>query len=94
MAKKKKRNGSKQGMFSKAVNIGILALGMSRILEIIFNNLGNPSAIPTLIIRGATAGLSTGSFSLKEGVRFYGPPASAAVVKGVFSWLRKKNPVR
>ncbi len=92
MAKKKKR--SKQGMFSKAVNIGMIALGMSRILEIVFNNITAPADISKIIIREATFGLSEGVFSLARGARFYSPPVAAIATKIVFSFIRKKNPVR
>lgn len=89
----KKRKRSKQGWFSKVTNIGIITLGMSRILAIIFNNLGNPSVIPERIVQGATFGLSKGSFDKQQGALFYGPPIAAATTKMVLSYLKRHNPV-
>ncbi len=92
MAKKKKT--SKQGIFSKLVNVGFLALGMSRVLEIVFNNITAPADIPKIIIREATFGLSEGAFSMARGARFYGPPVASILTKMVFNFVRKRNPVR
>lgn len=93
MAKKKGRR-RKQSLFSKVTNVGLIALGLSRVLEIIFNNLGNPSAIPTLLVRGATFGLSSGGFSVDQGARFYGPPVAAITTGKVLQFLKRRFPVR
>ena len=92
MAKKKKRR-SKQGLFSKLTNVGLIALGMSRILEIVFNNLGSPGEIAPRIVDGATFGLST-EFNLQKGFSFYGPPVAAIGAGKVLQYLKRKFPVR
>ncbi len=94
MAKKKKRRG-KQGLASRLINAGLLALTFARPLEIIFKNIGNPGAIPTLILRGATFGLAGGGgFSLDQGTRFYGPVAAAFALGAVKKFAMRKFPVR
>ncbi len=91
---KGKRKRSRQSTFSKVVNIGLIALGMSRVLELVFNNLGNPGAIPDRLISGATFHLAQGSFIMEEGAKFYGAPAAAISTGLVLKFLRKKFPVR
>lgn len=92
VAKKKKH--SRQGWASKAINLGGILLGLSRILEIVFTNLGSPQLIPVLIARGATFGLSEGSLNVGAGARFYGPVGAAVGYRMFTSYLLKKFPVR
>lgn len=93
MAKKKKRS-RKQKMVTTLINIGGIAIGLSRILEIIFNNLGNMGDIPKLIVRGASFGLSDGAFNLQEGARFYAPLGGAFAYRKFTSFLMKRFPIR
>ncbi len=93
MAKKKKVS-RKQKIVSKVINIGGILIGMSRIFEIIFNNLRQPAQIATQIIKGATFGLSAGGLNIKEGVRFYAPVGGAIGYRVFTSYLLKKFPVR
>lgn len=92
MAKKKKSR--KQGMVSKIVNIGGIAIGLSRIIEIVMNNLGSPAQIPVHIINGATFGLAAGSFDMEQGVRFYTPLAGAYGYRKFMTFLLRRFPVR
>ncbi len=93
MAKKKKGR-RKQGIASKLINAGGIAIGFSRILEIVFNNLGNMGDIPKLIIRGATFGLSDGAFNIQEGARFYAPIGGAIAYRKFTTFLMKRFPIR
>jgi len=93
MARKKKRR-SKQGLFSKLTNVGLIALGMSRIIQIVFNNIGSPQEIAPRIIEGATFGLTTGGFNVAKGAAFYGPPVAAISTGKVLQWLKRHFPVR
>ncbi len=92
MAKKNKSR--KQGMVSKLVSIGGIAIGLSRILELVFNNLGSPADIPKRIISGATFHLSEGSFIMDEGVRFYTPLAGAWGYRKFMTFLLRRFPIR
>ncbi len=89
-----KKHSSRQGWFSKATNAGVVLLGLSRVLEIVFMNIGTPREIPRQIIRGATFGFSEGSLNLEAGAAFYGAPAAAVTVGGIKSYLLRKYPVR
>ncbi len=93
MAKKKKGR-RKQGWVSKAINVGGLFLGLSNILFEVFTNLGNPRQIATNLIRGATFGLSEGSFDMAQGATFYGPIGATIPYRMFTSYLLKKFPVR
>ncbi|MEE9173337.1 MAG: hypothetical protein V3U41_10615 [candidate division NC10 bacterium] len=93
MAKKKKGR-RKQGMVSKLINLGGIAIGLSRILEIIFNNISAPADIPKIIIRGASFGLAEGSFNMQEGLRFYAPLAGAVGYRMFTKFLFKRFPIR
>lgn len=81
-------------MVSKAINIGGILLGLSRILHIVFTNIGNPREIPRQIVRGATFGLSEGPINIEAGAAFYGPLGAAVGYRFFTSWLIKKFPVR
>ncbi len=93
MAKKKQRRG-RQSLASKALNGLGIAIGLSRIIEIVIRNFGNPANILPRIISGATGGLSEGSFDITEAIRFYVPMA-ATIPYAVFkSHIIKKFPMR
>ncbi len=92
MAKKKKR-GRRQGLFSKALNASLVALGFSRVISI----LVSPAAIDTkmtAIINGATFGLATGSFNLGVGLQMYTPAGAAIALGELKKFLMRKFPVR
>ncbi len=93
MAKKRKNN-HKQGWVSKAINIGGLLLGLSNIIYETFTNLGNPRQIAINLVRGATFGLSEGSFDTAQGATFYGPLAAVVPYRMFTSYLLKKFPMR
>ncbi len=92
MAKKRRRRG-KQGLFSKALNASLIALGFSRVISI----LVSPAAIDTkmtAIINGATFGLATGKFNLDIGLRMYTPAGAAIALGTLKTFLMRKFPVR
>ncbi len=92
MAKKKKKGG-RQGWMSKGINIGLILLGFSRVIQILFEPIGVGSKL-TQIRKEATFGLSEGKFSLKDGLRMYTPGGAAAGLGMLKSYLMKKFPVR
>ncbi len=92
MAKNKKRRG-KQSLFSKAINAGLIALGFSRVLEILFSSQSFNAKL-SQIQRDATFGLSEGSFKLEAGLRMYTPAGAALALGALKSHLMKKFPVR
>ncbi len=94
MPAKKKKSRGKQSMVSKAINIGGVLLGLSNILYEVFTNLTNPRQIGINIVRGATFGLSEGSFDLAQGATFYGPIAAVVPYRMFTSYLLRKFPVR
>ncbi len=90
---KKKKNGGRQGMVSKAINIGLIALGFSRVIEIIITPMTWKSRL-SLIRTGATFGLSEGKFDWPAGLAMYTPGGAAIALGGLKSYLLKKFPVR
>ncbi len=94
MAKGKKRS-RRQGMVSKAINIGLIALGFSRVIEILIDpKFGSISNKFKVIQRDATFGLSEGKFNMKAGLRMYTPAGAAVGLGTLKSYLMKKFPVR
>ncbi len=95
MVKHKKKR-SKQGLFSKAINAGLIALGFSRVLELIFTAAGRGGFGPTVqaISDEATFGLMQGKLDLAAGARMYLPAGAAAALGGIKSYALKKFPVR
>ncbi len=91
MAKNKTR--SRQSLVSKAKNLGLIALGASRILGILFTgaSVGDKSK---QIIREATFGLSEGSFDLNAGLLMYTPVAGSLALGTFLNFLLRKFPVR
>lgn len=94
MAAAKKNKSRRQGLVSKISNVGLILLGLSRPLTIIFGNLQNPQFVASTIIKEATFGLSEGRFDTQAGARFYSPVGAAAAVGYLKSYLMRKFPVR
>ncbi len=96
MAAKDKKKGGKQGIVSKIANVGLILLGMSRPLGLIFRHLGNLQAGIDIIVRESTFGLGApgGKFDLASGLRFYTPAGAAVALGFLKSYLMKKFPVR
>ncbi len=94
MAKKKTR-GRRQGLFSKAINIGLILLGFSRPIAILLDpQQGKFANKANVIIREATFGLSEGSFKLDAGLKMYTPALGAIALGTLKSFLMRKFPVR
>ncbi len=95
MAKKKKGR-RRQSLVSKAANVGLILLGLSRPLTIVFErlNAGAPQFIAEDILDEATFGLSSGRFSLEKGLRMYGPGVAAAGLGKLKGYLMRHFPVR
>ena len=83
MAKRKKKS-RRPKMLTKIINVGILALAFSWVI-----NWAISSRDPKLLIHRATAGLSEGSFSTSALMEFYGPMIGAIVLKKAISMVRK-----
>ncbi len=92
MAKGKKKP-SKQGLLSKVMNIGLIALGFSRVLGILFTSasVGDKFA---QIQREATFGLSQGKFDLNAGLAMYAPAGAAIGLGKLKKYLMRHFPVR
>ncbi len=93
MAKKKKR-GRRQGLFSKAVNIGLTLLSISRPLFLLFRPGGFSQSSIKQLIGEATFGLTDGRFDINRGFQFYAPAGGAVAIGTVLKFIRKKFPVR
>ncbi len=92
MAKGKKKR-SRQGLFSKAINIGLIALGFSRVLKHLLSGAGF-DLIQTAIIREATFGLSDGKFDMDAGLAMYTPVGAAIGLGKLKQYLMRHFPVR
>ncbi len=90
---KKKGKGRKQGLFSKAINIGLIALGFSRVLTHLFTPQPFEAKMK-VIIKESTFGLSEGKFDLAAGLAMYTPGGAAIALGTLKSYLMKKFPVR
>ncbi len=92
---KKKRGRRRQGLVSKAANLGLILLGLSRPLKLILGidapSFGDP--INSIIVE-ASAGLSTGALDVDAAMRFYGPVGAAVGLGFLKSYLMRKFPVR
>lgn len=93
MANKKNNRRSKQGWFSKAVNVGLWGLAFSRVIEIIFSERTLESKFAA-ISNGATFGLSEGAFNLEAGLRMYTPGGAAAGLNELKKYAMRHFPVR
>ncbi len=92
MPKGKKTGRRKQGLLSKAINLGLIALGTSRILGILFTD-ASMAAKADQIIRESTFGLSEGKFDLNAGLLMYTPVGGALALGTFLRYLRRKFPV-
>ncbi len=95
MAKKKKGR-KRQGLFSKAINIGLTALAFARPLELILSASGRGAFSETakVIIREASFGLSDGAFNLETGLRMYAPVGAALGLHELKKFASKHFPTR
>ncbi len=91
MVKHKKKR-SRQGLFSKAINIGLIALGFSRVITNFMTKTPESAIFHT--IREATFGLIEGKFDLKAGLAMYSPGGAAVALGKLKSHLFRKFPVR
>ncbi len=93
MPKGKKKGRRKQGVVSKAINIGLIVLGFSRVLGILFTG-ASVSAKMEQIQREATFGLSEGKFDLNAGLLMYAPVGGAIGLGKLKQYLLRHFPVR
>ncbi len=94
MAKKKGRR-RKQGLFSKVINMALIALAFARPLQLFFFNLGGDLAgAAKVIVQEATFGLSEGTFDLNAGLRMYTPAVGAFALGKMKSFAMRHFPVR
>lgn len=92
MAKNKRKN-SKQGWFSKGVNIGLWVLAFSRVIEIATAGVSLQEKFRVLK-QEATFGLSEGSFELERGLRMYSPGGAAIGLNELKKYAMRHFPVR
>ncbi len=96
MAAKKKKS-RRQGLFSKAINIGLIALGFSRVITHLTSG-ASVDQITGAIIRESTFGLANplgeSQFDLQAGLQMYAPGAAAIGLGKLKQFLMKKFPVR
>lgn len=93
MAKMVKKHSSKQGLFSKAINAALIALGFSNVIKIAIGP-GTPAQKIDHIVVDATFGLSRGKFDLKAGLEMYTPGAAAIGLGKLKQYLMRHFPVR
>ncbi len=91
MVKHRKRR--KQSLFSKAINMGLITLGFSRLLVHLFFPQSAEEKMKS-IIKEATFGLSEGAFDLDAGFRMYMPVGAAVALGKLKNYLFRKFPVR
>ncbi len=92
MAKKKKGR-KRQGLFSKAVNLGGWAIGLARPIQIFFQD-GFTSMALQRIMNGLTFGLSDGSLNVGEGLQMYVPVGASIGYRQLTTYLMRHFPVR
>ncbi len=93
MAAKNKKKSRRQGLFSKAINAGLIFLGFSNVIKIAIGP-GTPTQKLDHIIVDATFGLSRGKFDLKAGLEMYTPVGAAVGLGKLKQYLMKHFPVR
>ncbi len=95
MARKKNKKSRKQGLFSKAVNAGLVILTLARPIQLLLR-FGFGDTFIAAISSEATFGLlsSTGKFSLAEGAKMYGPGIAAFGIGKLKSFALRHYPVR
>ncbi len=91
MAKGKKKR-SRQSLFSKAINAGLILLGLSRPIMILAK-LGFTETAVNAITSEATFGLSQGKFNLNEGLKMYTPAGGAIALGKLKQYLMRHFPV-
>ncbi len=91
-AAKKKR--SKQGLFSKAVNIGFIFLAFARPLSFLFKGqfgyFTNPNPEDVSLIGDATGNMGK---DLPRAFQFYAPIGVSFGLKKAYNFVRRQNPV-
>ncbi len=96
MPKGKRKRSRKQGILSKVINVGLIALTFSRVLQL-FVAFGFNGAIPH-IIREATFGLAApgglGKFDLNAGLTMYAPAGAALALGKLKGYAMRHFPVR
>ena len=86
MARKRRRR--KTSLVTKAINIGVLALAFSRVIDLFLKT--SPATAASVLTKEATFGLSGGGgFNLNQGLQLYGPMIGAVVLKKVISMVRR-----
>ncbi len=93
---KNNKKSRKQGTVSKLMNIGLIALSFSRVIEIIAVRLAHGASqhIAADIIHDATFGLADGNFDMAAGMRMYLPAGGAVALGYLKSYALRKWPVR
>ena len=91
MAKGNKRR-RRPKLITRAINAGLTLLALSPALREVFANINNPGAIPTVLLRLYTAGLSDGKFNPALAGQAYGAPAAAFILKLIITMTRRKFP--
>ncbi len=89
---KKKKSRRRQGLFSKAINAALIALGFARPIQLFMEK--GVGAVD-FIISEATFGLTDASgFNLQKGLRMYAPVGAAVGLGKLKSYLFRHFPVR
>ncbi len=93
MAKKKRSR--RQGLFSKAINAGFIALAFAKPLSHLFRGefgyFVDTDPAGNNLIGDMTANMGA---DLPRAVAFYGPIGASIGLKMIFNFVRRKNPVR
>ncbi len=90
---KKKRSSRTQGMFSKAVNIGLTALAFSKAITIWISAAPVNTKVAQTLQAYTGFGLD-GSFVPTRLIEGYAPVAGAFAIGTVLKFIRRKFPVR
>ncbi len=93
MAKKKGRS-RRQGLISKGINAGVIALSMSTLLRIWLFEAGDANAKTRRTLQAYTGFGFDGSFIPSRLIEGYGPVAAGFAVGTVIKFIRKKFPLR
>ncbi len=98
MPKGKKKNGGRQGWFSKLANIALWGVTFARPIAIAMGS-GSPKAKFEKVIREATFGIvveggQIGKFNLKEGLAMYAPGGAALALGQLKKYAARHFPVR
>ncbi len=92
MARKKKRHG-KQKFASKLINAGGILIGLSGLLQVVFEE-GFTSRALLRIMNRLTFGLTTGAFDLAAGLKAYVPAGAAVGYRELTKYLMRRFPIR